>query len=1029
MPVFPAVQSICEKNRDSARKSKLAHRRSLFVSCRNVERPILQIMRPIFCAALALTASASVFSQAPAPAKPPVPGAPAVPGTPPAAPGTPAAAPATLNIQQETEGLIKAAETAFMEAKYQEALAKIVEAKKKVNNKPFEGMLFLEGACHYNLQDYAKAIETLEAFKKEFPTGAAITDVRMALGRSYIATKEVDKGIAELKEVVTSSPEKKGEAGLIIADALVKQDKKDDAVAILTSVLSGGIRSAESIQAAMMAANIYVGQGKLDEAGALMEKVRNFASGGDSIAQMNNIYLKLGDEMMEKKVYKAALGAYQLVRKKSEITRIQAEQITKLETQLKTAKGVRKDELDTKLKANKEIMAEIEKRTDYDASLYYRLGRCYYEMGAPKEDGTASDSSRLWQAVLAFEVIVSEFKEFPQRDKCMYGLIMVNAALKRIPQARDLCQKFIEDFPDSEMVGQISEMFGMLAYQNKNFQGAVDAFSKAESFPKADKARLRFLRGSVLFEMQKFDDARTAFEMLIQDFPNEVAYKDDALYRIALTYFYQNDYKSVTKALKTYIKENPKGQYVVDARYRLAFINFQGGDKKDAEAELLSIIKDAPNDQNIGQVHALLGDIYNQRADYENAMTHFASAVEKSKTDDVLNYTMDQLTDLYVGSDKWKELAEMWQRYYGTHKDNDDLSLKAILWISRAQIKEGKVEEAKKLLAEHIKSRISNPANQQVEGLIQQLVSISAPKRRRRAVAAAPAPTPAAAEGAKAADGTAPAPAPPPKPEAPEVSFEDVEKQLEELLTPPQAAMNGTAQMRILFAKTWLAKTMKLPEKAEKFFKIIIEVAKPDDLSPMLLATVGDSARKSGDLEKAAGCYKRLKELFKDSEYADGAPVGEGEIFFLKGEYDKALEAFKAAANFQGSSRILEATQGIAKSEVKLKKYDDAKKLYEQIANTKEWRGEATANALRMLGEIETLNGKHEAAIAYFQRVFIAHQKWKSEVAKAYLGCAKSFKALGKTEEAKKTLDEMIGRKDLETQPELKDAKALRATV
>lgn len=943
-------------------------------------------MRSIFSAALVLGASLSAYAQAP---------------TPPAAPGAPPAAPGALNIQQETEALVNTAGTLFAEAKYQEALAKLAEAKKNLNNKPFEAIMFIEGACYYNLQDYAKAIETLEAFVKEFPQGSAIVDVRMALGRSYIASKQEDKGIAVLKEVVSSSPDKKGEAGLVIADALNKQNKKDEALQILTSVLADGIRSAESIQAAMMAANIYVANGKLDEAGALMEKVRNFASGGDSIAQMNNIYLKLGDEMMEKKAFKEALGAYQLVRKKSEISRIQKEQIAKLETQLKTAKGVRKDELETKLKANQEIMEEIEKRTDYDASLYYRLGRCYYEMGAPKEDGTAGDASRLWQATLAFEVIVNEFKEFSQRDKCMYGLIMVNAALKRIKEARELCDRFIDSFPDSEQVGEVSMLYGMLAYQNRQLQLAVDSWSKAKSFPKADKERLSFLIGSVLFEMQKFDEARTNYELMVQEFPDTI-YKDDALYRIALTYFYQNDYKSVMKALKNYIKENPKGQYVVDARYRIAFINFQGGDKEDAMEELLSIVKDAPNDNNIGQVHALLGDIYNQKADYDNATIQFAAAVDKAKTDDVLNYAMDQLTDLYVGSSKWKELAEMWQKYYNTHKDNDDLSLKAILWISRGLIKDNKTEEAKKLLSEHIKTRIAQAGNQQVEGLIQQLVSISAPKRRRAST-----------------DGSA----------APELTFEDVEKQLEELLTPPQAAMNGTAQMRILFAKTWLAKTMKLPDKAEKFFNIIIEVAKPDDLSPMLLATVGDSARKKGDLDKAAACYKRLKELFKDSEYADGAPVGEGEIFFQKGEYEKALEAFKAASEFQGSSRILEATQGIAKTQVKLKKYDEAKKLYEQIANTKEWRGQATADALLMLGVIEALNGKHEAAIAYFQRVFIAHQKWKPEMAKAYLECAKSFKALGKIPEAKKTLDEMIARKDLQDQPEMKDAKALRATL
>jgi tetratricopeptide (TPR) repeat protein len=984
-----------------------------------VERPS-QLMRTIFCAALVLAVSTPGFTQAP-----PAPGAPAAPGTPPAAPGAPAA-PAALNIQQETEALVNVAGALFAEAKYQEALAKLDQAKKNLNNKPFEGIMFIEGACHYNMNNYAKAIETLEAFVKEFPQGAAITDVRMALGRSYIASKQEDKGIEVLTDVVRNSPEKKAEAGLIIADTLGKKDQKDKALEILTSVLADGIRSAESIQAAMLAANLYVSQGKLDEAGALMDKVRNFASGGDSIAQMNNIYLKLGDEMMEKKAFREALGAYQLVRKKAEISRIQTEQIKKLEAQLKTAKGVRKDEIETKLKANQEIMAEIEKRTDYDASLYYRLGRCYYEMGAPKEDGTVGDASRLWQATLAFDVIVNDYKEFPQRDKCMFGLIMVNAALKRIKDARELCQKFIDNFPDSEMIGQISEMYGMLAYQNKQLKEAVDAFAKAESFPKADKARLRFLKGSVLFEMQKFDEARTAFELLVSEFPNEVSYKDDALYRIALSYFYQNDYKSVMKALKNYIKENPKGQYVVDARYRIAFINFQGGDKDDALEELQSIIKDAPNDQNIGQVHALLGDIFNQKADYENATANFAAAVDKAKTDDVLNYAMDQVTDLYVGSDKWKELADMWERYYNTHKDNDDLSLKAILWISRARIKEGKLEEAKKLLSEHIKTRIANPANQQVEGLIQQLVSISAPKRRRAATAEAAAPAPAdAAKPADAAATTTPAPPP-----APELTFEDVEKQLETLLTPPQEAMNGTAQMRILFAKTWLAKTMKITDKAEKFFNVIIEVAKPDDLSPMLLATVGDSARKKGDLDKANACYVRLKDYFKDSEYSDGAPVGLAEIAFEKGEFDKALDLFRdALTNYPGSSRVLDATQGEAKTLAKLKKPDEAKKIFEQIANTKEWRGHATANALRMLGDIEATNGKHEAAIAYYQRVFIAHQKWKDEMAKSYLACAKSFIALGKREEAKKTLDEMIARKDLETQPEMKDAKALRATL
>lgn len=955
----------------------------------------------------------SVLGQAP---KPPAPGAPpAAPGSPPAAP----AAPGALNIQQETEALMNEAVKLFTEAKYQEALSKIAQAEKNLNNKPFEGILYAKGACFFNLEEYAKAIESLELYVKEFPEGGSIIDVRMALGRAYIKSKQGDKGVTVLKEVVSKSPEKKAEAGLIIADHLKADNKTEEALQILSAVLADGVRSPESIQAAMMASQLYVASGKLEDASALMDKVRNFASGGDNIAQMNNIYLQLGDQMMEKKAFQDALNAYQLVRRKSEISRIQKEQIAKVEAKLKVSKGDQKAELETKLKAGQEILAEIEKRTDYDASLYYRLGRCYFEMGQPPTEGASGDASRMWQSILAFSTIVDEFKDFPQRDRCMYGLIMVNAALKRISEARALCEKFIENFPDSSELGQISEMYGMLAYQNGQLEEAERAFNKAAGFPKADKERLRYLSGIVLFELQRFEQGRAAFEALIADSKDSV-YKDECLYRIALSYFYQNDYKNVVKALETYIKENPKGNYLCDAKYRLAFITFQEGKKDKAQGMLIKITEEHPNDQNIGQVHALLGDIYNQKADYENATKQFESAVDKAKTDDVLNYVMDQLTDLYVGQNEWKKLAGMWQRYYNTHKENEELSLKAILWISRSHIKDQKPEEAQKLLSEHIKQRISNAANQQVEGLIQQLVNVVTPKRRRSQ------PTPAPDATAKPA---ATAAAPIPKVPEYEQPFEEVEKKLETLLTPPAELNNGTAAMRILFAKTWLAKAMKLSDKTSKFFNILIEVAKAEDLSPMLLAIVGDNARTKGDLEKATACYVRLRDVFKNTEHSDGAPVGLAEIEFEKNNYDKALELFKAAGEYQGSAYILQATQGIAKTSAKLKKWDDAKKLYEQIAQTKEWRGEPTANALRMLGDVEASQNKHEAAIAYYQRVFIAHQRWKDEMAKAYLGSAKSFIALGKKEEARNTLQEMINRADLKEKAETKEAQRLIATL
>ncbi len=962
------------------------------------------VTRHSFCAALILVSGSSVvLGQAP----PPAPGAPA-------APAAPAGA---LNIQQETEALMNAGLALFQEGKYQEALSKIAEVEKNLSGKPFPQVLFVKGASYFNLNDYPNAITALEAYQTSFADGDYINPVRMALGRSYINKGEPDKGIEVLKGLVTSAPAMKAEAGLFVAEALKKQGKNDEAISILNSVLADGTRSAEGIQAAMMCADLYVAKGELDKAGELMEKVKGFATGGDNVAQMNNIYLKLGDQMLEKKSFREALGAYQLVRRKSEISRIQKEVIAKIEESLKNpGKGpIRgtKEELEEKLKTNNSLLEELEKRSDYDASLYYRLGRCYFEM------------NRFWESILAFEVITKEFKEFPQRDRCMFGMIIANAQLKRVSAARKLCEKYISDFPDGADLGTVSEMFGMLAYENGQLSEAVDAFNKAEGFPKAEKERLRFLRGNVLFEMQRFDDARTTFELLVNEFPQS-PYKDDAMYRVALSYFYQNDSINVSKAIKAYLKENPKGQYVIDARYRLAFIKFQARETDDAMKDLESIVADAPNDQNIGQVYALLGDGYNQKLEYDKALENFAQAVDKAKSDDVLSYAMDQATDLYAGEGKWKELGDMWEKYLKTHKDNEEQELKAVLWISRARVKENKLDEAKNLLATAIKPKIPNPANEQVEGLIQQLVSLVAPKRRARPTTAAAA-APAADGAAKPADA-----APPP---APVVTFEDVEKQLETLLTPPEAAMNGTAQMRILFAKAWLAKVMREPEKSEKLFTIIIEVAKAEDLSPMLLATVGDNARKKGDLDKATSCYNRLNEFFKDTEYADGAAVGLAEIAFEKNDYDKALELFrKAMVEYEGSSRLLDATRGEARTLYKLKKYDESKKIYENILNTKEWRGEAHAEALLMQGEMLYDQQKWGEAIPFYQRVFIAHQKWKPIMAKAYVQCARAFVKLNRPQElpdrqnsdreaAKLLLIEMTKRQDLQTLPEMKEAQ------
>ena len=964
-------------------------------------------MKHLSCAwLLSVVSSGVLFAQAPKPADP----APA-----PAAPEAPKIDAASPDLQSAVDKAYSDGFALMQEGKFKEALEKVDFIKSKVN-RPFPHVTFLEAACHFNLNAFDKAAAAFEVYVKEFPTGENVSAVKLGLGRAYLKINKVDEGVKMMKEAASGDPAIKGEAGLLLAEHYKKANAIDDALAILNNVIADGVRSAEQIQAALMAADIYVAKGDTEKAAQLLESVKGGGSAsGENVIQLNNIGLKLGDKMLEDKRFREALAAYQSVRRKSEVVRLQKERIGLIQTSINQNKG-NKEELEAKIAADKGMLDELEKRTDYDASLYYRLGRCYFEMQRP------------YEAILAFDEIVQKFKDFPQRDKAMYGQIMANASLKRISKAQDLCERFIRDFPDSSEVGAISELFGMLAYQSGDLQKAVDNFEKAKGFPKVDKERMLFLRGNVLFELQKFQDAVTEFEILKKDFPKS-AYLDDATYRIALASFYQNDSIATNKALKEYIKNFPKGQYIIDARYRMSFIQFQAAktvsEVSPVMSELQKLWEESPNDQNISQVYCLAGDGFNRLAQWDgqnadkytvNALEAYANAVKKAKTEDVLNYAMENANDLYQSLGKWPDLTNMWKTYLETHKESDN-ALKAIFWISKGLVKEDKKPEAVKLLAENIKPYISNPVKDQVEVLIQQMISLMAPKRRRPLTA----PPKTATTGEASKDQAAAAPVTPAPDAGP--TTEELEAQVEQLLKPEQ--MTPTANIRILYAKATLARTMKEVEKMNKLYGIIIDVAQPEDLSPMLLSIVGDNARKKGNLDKAAACYERLRTIFPNSEFADGAPVGLGEIHFEKKEYDKALEMFIEATSdkFQGSSRLLDATLGKAKTMLALNKLADASKEYEQIARTKEWKV-AWAEALYGLGQVCEAQKKWADANAYYRRLYLTQQKYKDWMAQAYLQSARCFVLLNQKEDAKKTLQEMLKRKDITEQPAFKLAQA-----
>lgn len=192
----------------------------------------------------------------------------------------------------------------------------------------------------------------------------------------------------------------------------------------------------------------------------------------------------------------------------------------------------------------------------------------------------------------------------------------------------------------------------------------------------------------------------------------------------------------------------------------------------------------------------------------------------------------------------------------------------------------------------------------------------------------------------------------------------------------------------------------------------------------MLLGRAGDYLLGKQQLDGAAKFYQRLADEFPKSENLDFAYNGLGEIAFQKKDFNRALHYFSDGTDkIAASQKLKDLTVGKAKTLLALGRLEEAKKVFEQIASVREWRGEVTAFSVYSLGEIAAKREQWAQANAYFQRVYVGYQKFLPWVAKAYIRSGETFEKLGKKEEAANTYREMLRNEKLTAFSEAEEAR------
>jgi tetratricopeptide (TPR) repeat protein len=358
----------------------------------------------------------------------------------------------------------------------------------------------------------------------------------------------------------------------------------------------------------------------------------------------------------------------------------------------------------------------------------------------------------------------------------------------------------------------------------------------------------------------------------------------------------------------------------------------------------------------------------------------------------------------------------------------------AAYWIGKAMVHTGKGDEAKKFIADTIRKYIDDPHRDAVDQLITQLALLCVHKKR--VPTPSPAPAPAITSGTSAVAAAKPVPTPTPVPAATPAEVEtDPGAELDALLGSAEQDASPTAKARILFAKGQLAFLRRQIPEEEKNYAIIADKFKPEDLSSVILAMVGDYLMFKGQTDKAQSYYQYLLDEFPKSDVLDYAYNGLGQIAYDKKDYAKALKYYTDAIDKGAAAqKFKDLTIGKARTLLALGRLDEAKKVFEEVASNRDWRGPLTAESLCSMGDIaqkqadgiqdsKQKQAKLAEAIAYYQRVFVAYQRYLPWVAKAYIASGQCFEKMDKVPEAVNTYREMLHNEKLAAFPEADVAK------
>ena len=336
------------------------------------------------------------------------------------------------------EALFQSGMSRFVAGNYDQSVQFLEQLVKVFGKEPelrqqIDLAMYARACALYNLGRSADAIKAFEEYIAQYPESKFADEAMFRIGSAQQQLTEYEAAVAAYQKLRSSYPRSPYAEDALYQVGICRLIQENSALASAAFKDFMALYPESPLwgQAGAFCARALFDEGKALDSITMLETIEKRPRTWSVISYCNFLAFEVGDFLFDDTEYEGALKAYRRVKPRKALLGHMLDYQQSIESELKALQSVRSStrdirsrfqeerRLSSSLAQAKEMSSKLESLPDYDANLYHRIGRCFF------------NTDRYWEARAAFTRVVAIAQDETVREAGHFDLILSISRLRR----------------------------------------------------------------------------------------------------------------------------------------------------------------------------------------------------------------------------------------------------------------------------------------------------------------------------------------------------------------------------------------------------------------------------------------------------------------------------------------------------------------------------------------------------------------------------------------------------------------------